>query len=239
MRKGKFGLGAVLLVIIILTYIHNHPTEMTVENVSAKAEQTWNKREEYANKYFAFSRKVESIVSKLLSNFGWISDTETEEESGLEEVSVVRAVDGDTLVVADADGNEEKVRLIGIDTPESVNTTHPEKNNEYGEQASTYTKLILDSVEKVYLQYDTETTDTYGRTLAYVWLSDDVDTDNKDDIASKMLNAILLRDGYAMDKVYEPNEKYADTFSEIRVMAQSSGAGLWQFDEFASLWQVA
>lgn len=82
--------------------------------------------------------------------------------------SVVRVVDGDTIV-CDVDGKEIKVRLIGIDTPETV---HPDKEVEYfGAEASAYTTEMLDG-QDVSLEYDVEPTDRYGRDLAYVWLED-------------------------------------------------------------------
>ncbi len=65
--------------------------------------------------------------------------------------SVIRVVDGDTFVIR-ADGEEEKVRLIGLDTPESVHAD-PDKNTPYGEVASEYTRSMVDG-EEVYLEFD-------------------------------------------------------------------------------------
>ena len=80
---------------------------------------------------------------------------------------VVRVVDGDTLIVS-VDGSECRIRMIGIDTPESV---HPDasRNTEQGKAAAAYTTELLTG-KQVYLEYDTDRTDDYGRTLAYVWL---------------------------------------------------------------------
>lgn len=129
--------------------------------------------------------------------------------------SVVRVVDGDTIV-CDVDGDEIKVRLIGIDTPETV---HPEKEVEfYGEEASAYTTEILDG-QAVYLEYDVETTDRYGRDLAYVWLKD-----------GTLFNDQLVLEGYATVYTFPPNVKYVDRFTESARLARERGAGLYAME---------
>lgn len=147
----------------------------------------------------------------------------------LTEATVKRIVDGDTFYAAVGD-IELKVRLIGVDTPESVHSDDS-KNTVWGTYASDYTKSILKEDMTVYLEYDEEPTDKYGRTLAYVWLSADTTE------VGNMLNAILVRDGYAYDKVFRPNVKYADLFEKLRISAQDSGAGLWADEGFAALWE--
>lgn len=149
-------------------------------------------------------------------------------------VTLVSVVDGDTLIV-NLNGENVKVRLIGIDTPESVHAD-AEKNNIYGEYASLYTASILTGVETVYLEFDEDTEDDYGRLLAYVWLSDGHST-TSDNIGSYMLNGILVKNGYAYDKKYEPNDKYQAAFAILRNSAKSSSAGLWGYDEFKALWE--
>lgn len=113
---------------------------------------------------------------------------------------VVRVVDGDTIVV-NFNGKEEKVRLIGVDTPESV---HPDasKNEEAGIAASDYTKekLLGKSVE---LEFDVQERDKYGRLLAYVWVD------------GVMYNKTLLREGIADLATYPPNVAHVDEFKAI------------------------
>lgn len=142
---------------------------------------------------------------------------------------VKNVIDGDTFV-ADIGGQEEKIRLIGIDTPESVHSD-PTRNTVWGQYASDHTKAILSEGQTVYLEYDVEAKDIYDRTLAYVWFSDDTSD------LSNMLNARLLSDGYAMDKVFEPNSKYAEEFRSLRQTAQQNGTGLWADEGFAALWE--
>lgn len=133
------------------------------------------------------------------------------------EYQVTRVVDGDTIEV-NYNGTEEKVRLIGIDTPESV---HPdkEKNSEYGEQASEYTKNLLEG-KTVRLEFDVQERDSYGRLLAYVYI-DDV-----------MVNKKLLEEGLAQIATYPPNVKYVDEFTKIQETARENKKGFWAQDVF-------
>jgi len=153
-------------------------------------------------------------------------NTDTETDDTLVEAELIRVVDGDTIIVDLGDGEDTRIRLIGIDTPESVNPDE-EKNTENGITASNYTKSLLAEVNKVYLQFDEDETDQYGRTLAYVWLKLVKDTSSVRNIANYMLNGILVADGYAVDKSYAPNIMYADVFSTLREEAELDRRGLW------------
>lgn len=134
----------------------------------------------------------------------------------LEEVTLVRVVDGDTLVVRFDTGEDEKVRLIGINTPESVApNSYRTKNTKEGEEASKYVKTMLEDVDTVYLQSDTSDRDKYDRLLRYVWLDIPDDVYDKSEIKEKMLNAILVEDGIAEVATYEPDTTYADLFEEL------------------------
>ncbi|MCU7207700.1 thermonuclease family protein [Turicibacter sp. GALT-G1] len=136
-------------------------------------------------------------------------------EISLEEVILKRVVDGDTLIVTNSDGEDVRVRLIGIDTSESV---HPDesKNTLDGDIASEYTKSLLEVGQILYLEYDVEQMDVYNRTLAYVWLTNyDVDSNNIESISNHMLNAKLVADGYAVAKRFAPNVKYAEIFENL------------------------
>ncbi|MEE1255560.1 MAG: thermonuclease family protein [Lachnospiraceae bacterium] len=158
-----------------------------------------------------------------------VSQSDKDKNVGtLTECTVVEVIDGDTFI-GDFGGVQEKIRLIGIDTPESVHSDDS-KNTVYGEYASQYTKGILQESDTVYLEYDESVYDKYGRTLAYVWLNE-----NTSDI-SNMLNAKLLSDGYACDKVYQPNDRYADEFEQLRIFAESNDVGLWKDAGFENLW---
>jgi len=140
----------------------------------------------------------------------------------LNKVKVTRVVDGDTIEVS-LNGQKEKVRLIGVDTPE---TKHPSKPVEaYGKEASDYTTNKLDG-RTVHLEVDVEARDRYGRLLAYVWLKAP-SAINDSEIRAKMFNAHLLLDGYAQLATYPPNVKYVDYFTTYQREAREHNKGLW------------
>lgn len=127
---------------------------------------------------------------------------------------VVRVVDGDTIIV-NISGKDIRVRFIGIDTPESVNLDKS-KNSQAGKVASEFTKKHLKN-KTVYLEYDESRYDKYGRTLAYVYISDKV-----------MFNRVLLENGLAKTMFVKPNTKYKSDFENIEREAQNNRVGIWK-----------
>lgn len=122
----------------------------------------------------------------------------------LDTTEIVRVVDGDTYVL-DIDGKETKVRLIGVDTPESVAPEgYRKENTSEGELVSEIVKEKLSTVSFLYIEYDVERTDRYGRTLAYLYFPDGI-----------MVQEWLLENGYADVATYAPNTKYANLFESI------------------------
>lgn len=128
---------------------------------------------------------------------------------------VTRVVDGDTIKV-NFNGKEESLRLIGIDTPESV---HPDasRNVLEGRIASDYTKTLLEGKD-IELEFDAEERDKYGRLLAYVYIN------------GIMVNKLLLKEGYAQVSTYPPNVKYVDEFNQIQRIARENNKGLWSYE---------
>ena len=125
---------------------------------------------------------------------------------------VKRVIDGDTIVLPFY-GGEEKVRLIGIDTPESV---HPSKPVEYfSKEAAEFTRQAVEGKE-VWLEFDHERTDKYLRTLAYVHMEN-----------GKVLNEELLRLGYARAYTKFPF-KYKERYCQLENEAKKAGRGLWK-----------
>ena len=114
-----------------------------------------------------------------------------------------RVVDGDTIIVHDPDGNRLRVRLTGINAPESV-AEDESRNTEEGREASKFMKELLADVKTVYLEYDEGRYDQYERTLAYVW----IDTGT----TYIMINEVMLATGHAKPVYIKPNLRYADTF---------------------------
>ncbi len=127
---------------------------------------------------------------------------------GLRSVFVERVIDGDTIITDD----EERIRYIGMNTPETV---HPSKPVEFfGEEASDKNTELVEG-QIVELEFDIEKIDQYGRTLAYIWLDDE------------MINAKLLAEGYAQVATYPPNIKYVDYFLFLQEEARINEMGLW------------
>ena len=125
--------------------------------------------------------------------------------------TVTRVVDGDTIVV-EIDGREYKLRYIGINTPEVVDPRRPVEC--FGHAASDYNEgLVLG--REVGLEKDVSETDEFDRLLRYVWLGDE------------MVNATLVREGYAQASAYPPDVKYQDLLSSLQSEAAGEGRGLW------------
>jgi micrococcal nuclease len=129
-------------------------------------------------------------------------------------VTVERVVDGDTIEVSPAVSGTKDVRLLGVDTPETVDPNEPVEP--YGPQASAFTKRQLEGL-LVTLIFDRERTDQYGRALAYVRLGNQ----------SKTFNETLLRRGYAQLYVVPPNDRYEAAFGQAQDQARQAQRGIW------------
>ncbi|WP_461611999.1 thermonuclease family protein [Cytobacillus kochii] len=140
---------------------------------------------------------------------------------GLEEVIVSRTVDGDTIELDDG----RKIRLIGVNTPESTT-----KTEEYGKEASNYTATELEG-KKIWMQKDVSDKDRYQRYLRIIWLSIPTDDMNEEEIRNKMFNAQLVLNGYAEPSTYPPDVKYSDYFVKFAKEARADETGLWAFSE--------
>jgi micrococcal nuclease len=126
-------------------------------------------------------------------------------------VVVARVVDGDTVIVRERTG-DVRVRLIGVDAPESVKPGTPVQC--FAIAASTYTKTALTDT-LVRLEYDVERYDRYGRTLAYVW------------VGRTLFNEELVADGYAVVATFPPDVRYVGRFLAAERDAREHGRGLW------------
>jgi micrococcal nuclease len=150
-----------------------------------------------------------------------------DEPGGYEIATVVRVVDGDTVDVRisgrsegpgagdAAVGEEYPVRLIGIDTPESVKPHSPVEC--FGTEASSAAEALLQGAE-VKLVKDVEETDQYERLLRYVYLG------------SEMTNARLVVNGYASAYTYPPNVRHSELFVQLEREARQNDRGLWSPD---------
>lgn len=128
------------------------------------------------------------------------------------EATVVRIVDGDTIHVR-IGSTIEKVRYIGVNTPE---VHHPTKGEQPGGREASEVNRQLVAGKRVRLQLDVQERDRYGRLLAYVWIGD------------LMVNAELVRQGYAQVMTIPPNVRYQDLFLKLQRDAREAGRGLWR-----------
>jgi micrococcal nuclease len=128
---------------------------------------------------------------------------------------VIRVVDGDTIVV-EIQGKERNIRLIGVDSPESVADESYKQNTEEGIKASKYTQDILED-QRVYLEYDKDQYDTYGRKLCYVYLASD----------KTLFNELIVKEGYARVMTVEPNHMHESRFVAAEEKARKEGKGFW------------
>ncbi|MCH6200722.1 thermonuclease family protein [Aquiflexum sp. LQ15W] len=128
---------------------------------------------------------------------------------------VSKIVDGDTFWIINAKGQEEKIRLIGVDAPESRKTGKKEIGY-YGKESKAYVTQLLTG-RKVRLEYDVSKYDRYKRTLAYVYLEN-----------GTFLNAFLIKNGYASVMTVPPNVRHADLFVQLQREARENKRGLWK-----------
>lgn len=157
---------------------------------------------------------VAGLLLGLAQQQGWLQDAADQAEQtqpGLYRVS--RFVDGDTVVV-DMNGHEEKVRFVGVDTPETHKPNTPVQC--YGPAAAAFTKTVIGS-QKLRLVSDPLSTDRdrYGRLLRYVYLPD-----------GRLLNQELIKTGHGFYYPYFPFTK-SKQFSADQAAAQAANRGLW------------
>lgn len=152
--------------------------------------------------------------------------TNPPQPANLPQARVVRVIDGDTIQVRLSNTRTERVRFIGIDTPEVYESEKLQRDSResgrsreeiqaLGRLASGFTKKHLDGKD-VGLELDVQTRDRYGRLLAYVWLSDGM-----------LFNFLILREGYAQVLTIPPNVKYTELFLACQREAREKRRGLW------------
>lgn len=139
-----------------------------------------------------------------------IQGVTTESTTEPDEYIVSEVIDGDTIRVSTGD----TIRYIGIDTPE---TKHPQVGIEcFGPEAGRFNEqLVLGKA--VRLERDVSDTDRYGRLLRYVWLD------------GKMVNQLLVSEGYAEARAYPPDTKYQERFEQAETEAKENGLGIWGY----------
>jgi micrococcal nuclease len=183
---------------------------------SEKAEEKTTKSQETAGELATTNREAttsrETTESTTASEFTVGRSSISEEEYDAT-AKVKRVVDGDTVDIEPAVDGIDRVRFIGVDTPE---TRDPNCGKQpYGDEATAFTTSKLQGQE-IGLEFDVQRTDRYGRLLAYVYPSDD-----------EMFNETLLEEGYAQVATFPPNVKYVNRFLAAQEEARTAGQGLW------------
>lgn len=156
------------------------------------------------------------LLSRSLIDTGERPDSTKPSEPaaiGVRTVKVLRAVDGDTIFVRDREGGVERVRYIGVDTPESVKPDTPVQC--FGHEASEFNRRMV-AGKSVRLVPDREPRDKYGRSLAFVY------------VGGTLVNAELLKRGYARTIEIEPNTSKARYFASLERVAIRTNQGLWK-----------
>lgn len=129
-----------------------------------------------------------------------------------DEVLVTKVIDGDTIEIEGADGSAQRIRYIGIDTPETVDPRTTVQC--FGKNASDKNRELVEG-KRVRLEKDVSETDRYGRLLRYVYLGE------------IMVNEALVRDGFAISSSYPPDIKYQEIFNARQTEARTQQKGLW------------
>jgi micrococcal nuclease len=127
---------------------------------------------------------------------------------------VTRIVDGDTLAVR-VGNQEERVRLIGINTPESVDRSRPVMC--FGKEATAHLTSLVPPGTPVRMELDVEPRDRYDRMLAYVYRASD----------GRFVNLAMVEDGFADQYTYPPNVAHTASFGDAARTARTEGRGLW------------
>lgn len=169
-------------------------------------------------RFLAFSVVIATVV--LVTFNRWVNTAAAPPSDSTAETAVVEfVIDGDTVDLI-IDGQEERVRLIGVDTPESVSRDTPIQC--YGEEASAALKGLLPINSVVRIERDSEARDRFGRVLLYVYRAD-ANTPG----GELFVNQWLITNGFADTLFFEPNTTYRSQFTRLRNTARDTGVGLW------------
>ena len=187
-------IGVVLITTLIL--ITNKE-----ENKGKKSDNTKEVKKQYKEENPKEKEQNNTVSEEVKSN------------SKIKDLSVKRVVDGDTVVL-EKNGYEYKVRLIGVDTPESVHLDK-NKNTKEGKIASDFTKERLTG-KKVDIEFDVKPQDKYGRYLVYLYV---------DGIS---YNEVVLEEGMARVMMISPNVKNKELYAQIEKRAKDKKIGIWK-----------
>ena len=160
-------------------------------------------------------RTTHPLLLLILFLVSCASPTATPSNLNPAHAPIAQILDGDTVVVEFANGHEETVRLLGIDTPETIDPTRPVQC--FGNEATAELTRLVPVGTSIRLERDVEARDRFGRLLSYIYRSSD----------ELFVNAALLEDGFADLSIYEPNSTYRSELTNAATTARTSSIGLW------------
>lgn len=198
--KRRLSTGLILILLVLASWYMNR--DASGPNPSAGSPRSW-------------AVPSQSRLAQLASEPGM--KVSAAERKAMDSGTVVRVVDGDTVDLK-IGTRTVRARLLNVDTPETVDPRRPVE--EYGREASNFTKSVLKEGAKVLYRYEVEKTDRYGRQLLHLYLEN-----------GTWFNALLVRAGFAQVATYPPNVSAAAFFRELQQKARAESLGLWQIPE--------
>lgn len=208
-----------MMMVSLLFFSACAPTDESVSETEDMEQQEDKKENETQLKNIKEAElKKDQVIKEALTQQ---EQDQLAKNLNLEAVTVQRVVDGDTIKLTDG----RRIRLIGVNTPESTTRTE-----EYGKEAGTYTTSKLTG-KQIWLQKDVSETDRYDRYLRIVWTAVPTNIMNENEIRTKMFNADLVINGYAEPSTYLPDVKYSEYFVKFAREARENNTGLWAFGE--------
>ncbi len=208
MKKIIYTTGGIIgIFILAIVYFSSPNSEVLDENIN----------NEIVEKVETSSQEEDKIVGTKIPEVKTVAQATNKETSEYKYYSVTEVVDGDTVKI-NKDGKIETLRLIGLDTPETVDPRKPVQC--FGKEASNKAKELLNG-KKVRLETDSTqgTYDKYNRTLAYIYLE-----------SGLFYNKHMIEQGYAHEYTYNTPYKYQSEFKLAQKSAQDNKRGLWSPD---------
>lgn len=212
------------IAILLIAHIPDVGRGTGVKPIKTQVEQTdyeWSNTPILGKAYVATKNSIKKQFSFLKPEDKEEKVISTAENIKLIPVTYLRLEDSITLVALDSSKNEIRIRLEGLIAPASIVSSD---GTDLSIKALQFTDSVLTSNDTIYLEIAEDQYDEFGRTLAYVWL-----TDNNYDIKN-CLNAYLADEGYC--HISDKDFKYKKTFSEMADSASDAKRGLFYYDEF-------
>lgn len=219
LNRFIYGIGGLIAFVILLTVISPSPEIKNTENnqspiVQVKDAATTTAEVATSTPIMDESKKSSATSEKIVESVKVFPAPDKSTEPQYTYYSVTSVVDGDTIKIS-MNGKEETLRLIGIDTPETVDPRKPVQC--FGKEASNKAKELL-SGKKVRIEMDAtqDDRDKYGRLLAYTYREDGL-----------FYNQYIIEQGYAHEYTYNTPYKYQAEFKAVQKSAQENQRGLW------------